>query len=139
MRIKIRINNISFELWTVPHFVKKNVQISSLYCSFNVFYSFLGQLLTSLLTYKKHMFFCVKWDKGYCVLYNVIDLLLQLCKHTLIDSQERSILVAFNYVLKIYSQSLLLIDDNVSSDLGFVKTWIVRTLRLWRPRRTEKK
>ena len=41
-------------------FCDKNVQISSLYCSFTIFYSFLGQLLTSLLTNKKHMFFCVK-------------------------------------------------------------------------------
>ena len=41
-------------------FCDKSVQISSLYCSFTVFYSFLGgQLLTSLIANKKHMFFCV--------------------------------------------------------------------------------
>ena len=57
-------------------FCDKNVQISSLYCSFTIFYSFLGQLLTSFIKNKKHMFFCVKKDKGYSVLYNVIDWLL---------------------------------------------------------------
>ena len=44
-------------------FCDRNIQISSLHCSFAVFYSFLGQLITSLLTNKKHMFFCVKLDK----------------------------------------------------------------------------
>ena len=54
-------------------FCDKNVQISSPFCSFTIFFSFLGQLLTSLITNKKHMFFCVKQGKGYCVLYNAID------------------------------------------------------------------
>ena len=51
----------------------KNVQISSIYCSFTVFYSFLVQLLTSVITNKKHMFFCAKKNKSYCVLCNAID------------------------------------------------------------------
>ena len=57
-------------------FCDKNVQISSLYCSFTVFYSFLGDLLTGLLAIKKHMFFCIKQATGYCVLYNDINWLL---------------------------------------------------------------
>ena len=76
-------------------FCDKNVQISSLYnCSFTIFCSFLCQLLTCLITNKKHMFFCVKQDKGYCVLNNAIDWLIgyfNFCKHILIDSQESSI------------------------------------------------
>ena len=45
---------------------------------FTVVYSFLGQLFTSLITNKTHMFFCVKEDKGYCVVYNTIDWLFHL-------------------------------------------------------------
>ena len=63
-------------------FCDKNVQISSLCCSFTVFYSFLGQLLTSFITNKKHNVLLCKVGQrllcAYCVLYNVIDWLLQL-------------------------------------------------------------
>ena len=54
------LKKINIKLMDVSAFCDKNVQISSLYCSFTIFYTFLGQLLTSFITNKNHMFFCVK-------------------------------------------------------------------------------
>ena len=53
----------------VSTFCDKNVQISSLYCSFTVFYSFLGQLLTSFITNQKaHVLLCKVGQRLLCAL-----------------------------------------------------------------------
>ena len=50
-------------------FYDKNVQISSLYCSFTVFCSFLCQLLTSFITNKNtHVLLCKVGQRLMCAL-----------------------------------------------------------------------
>ena len=81
--------------WTVPHFVIKCTNFLPLF-SFTIFYSFLGQLLTNLITNKKHdswwlCSLCKVGQRLLCVLqchwlatFGLRN--FNFCKHTLIDS-----------------------------------------------------